>query len=556
MKVVTGDFFKGAMILSGLASGLCLVCVYKTLRSFTTHLIASLTLLAIAVNANFLKYSFTAGTDMLFVGLSFASLALLLIPRQITLKHGVFAGLLVAVAYLTRYNGIVQVVFLGVILFIKSRKSSERLARYRPLLGYIVAASVLIVPWGIYCLNEKGAFFYNRGYFNIAYEMFGRGRVESYNFARFEGDQYRNFGSVFFAHPLTLTGRLFTNFFSHLFHDLGFSTIPTVSPQFPRALNQLMSIPFGILALLGIGQSLKKIPRKSEGWWVLSAVVSFLFFLFLPYLPRYAIFLVPLYCYLAITGLCQTTWFAHKVLNYPLWKWILSVALLITVIESVIAIRFDLEMLPRTLLSLRPDMFGDRHVFTESDRIACQKPQVAFLLGATWVPLPFVDNYGDLLLQLNKENADYLFFSMYEAAFRPKLAPLKDGRFATRDLYPVATSHKPDATIYLYSHHLDDLVLSRLHFDAQLPRTTGKQTAYLDNNETTPLTIDSLHGKNTIFRFAKIEHPITIQPTFGASIDILFRPPDVGEFRDSIWVFHNGNLSPGLIICDGSAEEP
>jgi hypothetical protein len=42
---------------------------------------------------------------------------------------------------------------------------------------FLGAFLVFIAPWGINCLIQKGSFFYNRNYLNIAYEMFAKGKV-------------------------------------------------------------------------------------------------------------------------------------------------------------------------------------------------------------------------------------------------------------------------------------------------------------------------------------------------------------------------------------------
>lgn len=172
ISLVTSDLFHGGIILATLAAAVTLYFAFCLLRNLLRSDVAFLGTFLVAVNPTFNQYTYSAGTDMVFNAFATAS-AFFLFGRQRYQRASVIASAVLAgAAYLIRYNGIfvvaaVPAVFLLVNPYNQSRR--EQLLASGLFLG---AFFLTIAPWGIYCLIEKGSFFYNKNYLNIAYEMF------------------------------------------------------------------------------------------------------------------------------------------------------------------------------------------------------------------------------------------------------------------------------------------------------------------------------------------------------------------------------------------------
>jgi 4-amino-4-deoxy-L-arabinose transferase-like glycosyltransferase len=121
-----GGFYVAGKILNVTCAGLSLLVVWKLMRQISDSSIALLVMIFVSLNLNFARYAFTPGTDMLFFLLYVLSIFLLLrcIEDKSAPMQWLFAGLAVAITYLTRYTGISLFVFALIVLIVTMYQKS------------------------------------------------------------------------------------------------------------------------------------------------------------------------------------------------------------------------------------------------------------------------------------------------------------------------------------------------------------------------------------------------------------------------------------------------
>ena len=61
---------------------------------------------------------------------------------------------------------------------------------------------------------------------------------------------------------------------------------------------------------------------------------------------------------------------------------------------------------------------------------------------------PYVENYDQLLAEIRRAKASYLYFSRMEAGMRPQFQNLLDPRYAPKELRPLTYTTNPPAVLY------------------------------------------------------------------------------------------------------------
>jgi len=432
ISLLTGDFFTAGVMLSIFAAACTLFCSHALFKKLTTPESSFLGTLLIAVNPVFVQYSYSAGTDMMFFALLAGSAYLLFRQSSAAKTDIVFSAFLAGIAYLTRYNGIFVVAAVPAVLFLVNPDRSP-LKRRAEISGLFLAAFFLtILPWGLYCLSERGSFFYNKNYLNIAYEMYARGSMTWDQYWFKAAETYTSLTEVVFSDPARFLTTVGANIWDHAVGDMGI----------------LLGWQVGIFTLAGIGVAFKdRISRVTAGFLVYS-LVFFSVLLLVFYSERFSLFLLMGYTLLALIGF---SWSKFQTLRFGrnlTLAGILAGAIIVwTFSRSYEFNRANIDSGPKEILIIAE--WFKRTVGDNPEAIVLtRKPHAAYYLNMQMGGFPYVDTYEELLQEARKANARYLYFGIMEAAMRPQFQSLLDPRRAPTDLKPLVYTNVPPAVLY------------------------------------------------------------------------------------------------------------
>lgn len=429
----TRDLFHAGVVLSTLAAAASLFFVFELLKKLFRPDIALAGTLLTAVNTTFVQYSYTAGTDMLFLSLVLGATFLFLKNETLSNGNVVFAAILSGVAYLTRYNGIFIVPTVPVALLLANPFQQEMKERLRTSALFLGMFFLTIAPWGVYCLIERGSFFYNKNYLNIAYEMFAKGRISWDQYWSVEAKQFTSLTQVVFADPGLFISTLLRNVLDHASGDLG----------------KLLGWHTGIFSLAGIVLFIKERPAARVLGYFLLATVFFGVLLLVFYGERFSLYLLPAYIALALKAL---TW--QRLAEYRFWKTIQIgglAAFVLVIWSGTKSWQFNRDNIgsgPQEVAVI--GKWFEQNIGTgESGKvIIARKPHIAYYLDMQMQLFPYVNTYEELVEEMKKTNASYLYFSLMEAGMRPQFQHLLDPRNAPPELRPITYIAYPPAVLY------------------------------------------------------------------------------------------------------------
>lgn len=427
-----GDFFRAGVMLSILAASCTLFCLHALFRKLMTPESAFLGTLLIAVNPVFVQYSYSAGTDMMFFALVAGSAYFLF--RNSPRKNGDIAlsAFLAGLAYLTRYNGLFVVVAVPAVFLLVNPDQATWKKRTIVTGLFLGTFFLTILPWGLYCLLERGSFFYNKNYLNIAYEMYAKGSMSWDQYWYKASETYTSLPGVFFSDPVRFLTTVVGNIGDHAIGDMGV----------------LLGWQTGIFTLAGIGVAIKeRISREGAGFLTYS-LFFFSVLLLVFYSERFSLFLLAGYVFLALITFSwnklQTFRFGK---NLTLGGILAVIVIVWTFSRSYEFNRVNIDSGPKEILTIA-DWFK-RTMPADPDAILLtRKPHAAYYLNMKMGGFPYVDTYEELLREARKANARYLYFGIMEAAMRPQFQSLLDPRNATADLRPLVYTNAPPAVLY------------------------------------------------------------------------------------------------------------
>ncbi|MBI3110981.1 MAG: glycosyltransferase family 39 protein [Ignavibacteriales bacterium] len=431
--VFTRDLFHAGVLLSTLAATTALFFIFELFKRLFRADIALIGTLLVAVNTTFVQYSYTAGTDMFFLALALASTFFLFKDDVLNRRSIAFAGILSGVAYLTRYNGIFIVAAVPAAFLLANPLQQEMKERIRTSALFLGFFFLTIAPWGVYCLVEKGSFFYSKNYLNIAYEMFAKGRIGWDQYWSVEAKQFTSLTQVIFADPGLFITTLFRNVVEHASSDLG----------------KLLGWHTGIFSLGGIILFMKERPSARVLSYFLFAFVFFGVLLLVFYGERFSLYLLPAYIALALRTL---TW--QRLAEYRFWKTLQIgglvgfVLLLWSGLNSWEFNRLNIDSGPQEVAVIGK-WFDENIGRGESGKvIIARKPHIAYYLDMQMQLFPYVETYEELVAEMKKTNASYLYFSVMEAGMRPQFRNLLDPRNAPPELRPLTYITYPPTVLY------------------------------------------------------------------------------------------------------------
>jgi hypothetical protein len=430
----TSDFFHAGLLIGLISAAVVIYFTFRLLGLLYGEDVALIVTLLTASSPVFVQHTYSCGTDMFFFAIAAGAIYYYLKQSELGHGHLIVAGILAGLAYLTRYNGVVIVLGLaaGLLLF-----DSGRLAGGRRLSGLLLLAAAFalaITPWGLYCLREKGDFFYNTNYRNIAYGIYGEGHMDWDAFWGTRANDFRSFMDVFREGPGLFAKTIVVNIYNHFASDM----------------RDLLGWHTGILVLPGVLITLLRRPDSRQAVYLLLNALFFGVLLTVFYNPRFSMFLVPVYGLMAV----QTVSWAGSVLSRRsgiVSRLVPAAALLLVMWTAAEAFQFNKENIskgPKEILIIA-DWFNKNVPGPHKEEvIVARKPQIAYYLGMDFKWIPDVKQYDELMADLKAMDADYLYFSYLEAHWRPELAFLLNAEEEYPGLRPVIFMKNPGVVLY------------------------------------------------------------------------------------------------------------
>lgn len=430
-----GDFFRAGILIALISASIVIYFSFEMLKNIFSPVISFFVTFLLAVNTVFIQYSYSAGTDMFFNALATATLFFFFKYREFNYKNLIIAAFIGGLSYLTRYNGIFLSGFIFIILFVNYWKI-DWIKRIKASLLFGIVFFVTFSPWGFYCLSEKGSFFYNENYKNIAFEIYGKGKI-SWDEFWFSGRSDIN----------SLTQTITKD------PELFFSTvIGNISDHFLKDMERLIEWPVGVFVILGIFFLIISKPHKKwneveTGYYIVN-LFFFALLLVVFYSERFSIFLIPFYLLLAIQPFFIEKLKLSGLLPKNLRYVILSILIVITSINSYTFNQENINSGPTELLALGEWYEANVSPEMKGKTVAARKAHVAYYLDMEFKLMPMADSYEDFIKKLNENNIDYLYFGIVEASFRNDLEFLIDPNSNHPGLEVVVYFNNPPSVLY------------------------------------------------------------------------------------------------------------
>ncbi len=433
MGAVVKNYFSAGIILSVLSASCVLFFSFSMLRKFFPANFAFLGTLLVAVNPTFVRYSYTAGTDMLFNVFSTAAVFFLLKEEERKWKWILSAAVFASFAYLTRYNGIFVLVGIPIAILLFNIYKLPWRNRILTTAVFFAVFVLVMSPWGIYCYHEKGSFFYNKNYINIAYEMYAKGKIGWDQYWHVDAAKYSSLAQVIFSDTGLFFSTIVNNAYTHAVSDM----------------KLLLGWQTGIFVLIGIALFIKKRPGNIEASYYTIGATFFGVLLLVFYGERFTFFLLPMYVALALRVF---SW--EKVTEFKFSKQLhvgvlaLAVILVWTFVESKNYNSEKINSGPTEIPIIAEafkKQFGDRE---NGKFIIARKPHIAYYTDLEMSGFPYVNTIEELQAEAVRIKASYLFFGIAEANMRPQFQILLNPQSAPAWLRPVAYTLSPPSVLY------------------------------------------------------------------------------------------------------------
>lgn len=407
------DLFVAAQLVSVAAMTGALLLWFFLLRRRANPRIALGALIVMAFNAHYFHYGYAATTDALAIALE-AAAAYLLLARA-SVRAVTAAGVIAALAFLTRYNAIVLLPA-GLIAILAGGTRVESPAGAPPLaaraqlaLRFGLAFFAPVVPWVLYSLAHGGSFSFQLHH-NIAYEMFARAKGIPWDtYQKDLQPQFKTLWDVIRRDPPAVFSRMGFNSYDHVRLDA----------------ESLLGWPVAIVGIIGLAIGVRD--GSLRRLWPLWMLWGLLFLTLVPafHSVRYSLALLPMYAVpVAITfasplgafavGRGRRTWLKLVLAAIPFG---LALLHLLSVQKEVIdQLPVEVEDCAATLRELK----------RPGDRLIARKWHVAFHANVEAVAFPFADSLQDLAAYAHRYGVRWLYMSWPEVETRPQFYYLLD----------------------------------------------------------------------------------------------------------------------------------
>jgi 4-amino-4-deoxy-L-arabinose transferase-like glycosyltransferase len=397
------NLFLAAGLLSLASSTLTLLLWSALLRRRADARAALGAALFMATNATFFRYGYSVTTDAFALALQSAALCVLLVRPGPRAALG--AGVLAALAFLTRYNAGVLLPA-GLVAIAAGGALQEK--RGRAALLFAAGFLLPVLPWVIYSF-ARGTGVTFQLHHNIAYEVFARAKGIPWDtYQRTLQPQFHNLADVIARDPGAVASRMLFNVLDHLRLD-------AVS---------LLGWPLALCAVLGLGLGFAD--GALRRLWPLAPVWALLFLALVPafYSERYSLALLPYYT-AAAAMLFASPRFALSLIRPRIW---LKPALALLPLAFALAatVRSQARVLDQLPVEVLDAARTLRALARPGDRVIARKAHLAFHSGVEPAPFPFVNTLPQLAAYARVQGARWLYFSWPEGLTRPEFWYLLD----------------------------------------------------------------------------------------------------------------------------------
>ena len=442
VSFVARDLFLSAKIVALASSAIVLWLLFRLVQRSLGTGTASVAMLFVATNAQFILFTIQVGTDMFFLAVALAA-ATLILDRG-GWQRSVAAGLLAGFAYLTRYNGVFLTLAGIVIMALADRDTLDRRQRLLRTAAFVCGVLVVFAPWSIYTWSQGLGFFFNANHLNIAYEMFGRDTVSWDQFWEYFNPAFTSFGEVVRGNLGRFVAMLARNSVEHFWWDMRRVLVSGTAPWvMPLSVGWLVMIVCGLVHL---------VMMKREHAWPAIVLGVGAYGVLVPvfYGERFSLPMVPIYAVLAAAAVTGGFRVSSRSVGLAAVPAICGALLLwggIATAKEEVAKLIDTQ--PSEVAAIARAVGRS---LPEGSAVLARKPHIAYFTGTEFVRIPFMDRIEELPAIALQHHAQYLFVSAIEAALRPPLTPLLDPRNAPPFLKPIAAvSGAAPAVLYEFT---------------------------------------------------------------------------------------------------------
>jgi hypothetical protein len=431
--LILRDFFHAGMLLGAVAAGTTLFVMHRLLTRLFGADLAFLAVLLTATNRTFIQYTYTAGTDMVFVAWVAVAVSFFLRSPVCIRRDVILAAFCTAVAYLNRFNGIILLPALPAILLLTDPYDQPWRERWRTAALFVGVTFGAILPWGIYCLVERGSFFYNRNYLNLAFEMFGKGHVSWDEFWYAGPLQYTSFLQVVMKDPVLFLQKIVGNTYEHFVSDM----------------DLLLGWPLGIAVILGIVSFVFVRPTRRQTALLLVGAAFFGVLVTVFYGERFSMFLLPTYAAIALRALSLPSLRSLRLFGTLPIGGVIAIGLIAW--TSHVSYQFNRENIdsgPGEIPAIAKTFNTSTNGQEAGKIVVARKPHIAYYLDMRLELFPMAESIDSLRTALRRLDASYLFYSRMEAGLRPTFSYLLEPSRAPAWLVPVTWTSMPPAVLY------------------------------------------------------------------------------------------------------------
>jgi hypothetical protein len=435
VSLATGDLFvsgKWISVVSAALAGLLVFLLFSRAFGYWAGVGAQLILL---VSGPFPRYALSASTDMVFLMLCLAALVCFTTNRVGPRWRAGSAGVVTAAACLVRYNGVFLVppFLLAILVF-----NAFGVGRWKQIeLAAVLLAAIVFTtaPWLYLNNRHNGSPFYNISYVasaSLFYSDLVGGRFNEDGNRMLSG-MFHSFGDVLLRDPRRILLMYPVNLLRCLRNSL---------------TGNLVGLPVAGLALAGTIRALGW-RRSIDLRLMLSAgACYFLVMAFVPWLPRYFLFVAAIYAglaSLAVTGAFETA-----------QRWRRGLGLVVAAIAGAVWLGTFAQAhadVSAFLADPSRAVVGACHYLEQRGAsqvsILARKPHLPYVCRQEWVFFPMVSSLDELRRWLETHPVDYVAFGYAEQQHRPELAELLEPGRAPSWLKVVWSSQTPPFVLYV-----------------------------------------------------------------------------------------------------------
>lgn len=433
------NFFNAGIFINLISASVSIFLILKIFRKTTNKVTVIFAILFIILNQWFLKFSYSCGTDMLFMVFYFTSIYFLFRNDTLNLKDMLLSGIFCGLAYLTRYTGIALIISSSLIIFLIYRMKGEGFKNIlKPLGLFLTPVLISIAAWGITCLIVKGQFFYNDNYLNTAYTVYKPDSMSNDEWTYNMQPTFHSISDVIFRDfGLFIKTIFFNNFTGHFTKDL--SILLPLYIGIPMALGMLLFL-----------IRYKKNKLKENLLFIITLIFYF-FILLVFYSERFSLPMLPLYGIVFVRLFTDRMFdlFNFKIGGTRILTVVMSLLLIINAYNSFQFISKDVDSGPKEILSISDSFKKSFNGETENLITMSRKPHIAYYMGTKFTPVPFIKDMNDLMDKIKSANADYIYLGQTEIGLMGRqFAFLLNPKQAPPEFEALFITQNPPSVLY------------------------------------------------------------------------------------------------------------